>query len=94
MSCFISPSIFVEQRLTKFETQARLSAASAMSQSTWSKLENGLAEGVRLEVLAGSRPLFTSTSFCGHAGTRPASIDIRRSADSGDTMTPTSFAPR
>ena len=39
-------------RLGKFETQARLSAASGVSQGTWSMIENGLAEGVRLEVLA------------------------------------------
>lgn len=39
-------------RLAKFETQTRLSAASGISQGTWSKIENGLAEGVRLEMLA------------------------------------------
>jgi transcriptional regulator with XRE-family HTH domain len=41
-----------DRRLTNFETQTRLSAASGISQSTWSKVENGLAEGVRFEVLA------------------------------------------
>lgn len=41
-----------EHRLRQFATQTRLSAASGTSQSTWSKVENGLAEGVRLEVLA------------------------------------------
>jgi len=41
-----------ELRLAKFETQTRLSAVSGISQGTWSKIENGLAEGVRLEMLA------------------------------------------
>ena len=39
-------------RLIQFETQPRLSAKAGVSQSTWSMVENGLAEGVRLEVLA------------------------------------------
>lgn len=39
-------------RLMKFETQTRLSAACGVSQGTWSMIENGLAEGVRLELLA------------------------------------------
>jgi transcriptional regulator with XRE-family HTH domain len=39
-------------RLSRFETQTRLSEASGISQGTWSKIENGLAEGIRLELLA------------------------------------------
>ena len=39
-------------RLMHFETQTHLSEVSGVSQSTWSMIENGLAEGVRLEVLA------------------------------------------
>jgi transcriptional regulator with XRE-family HTH domain len=39
-------------RLRQFDTQPRLSARAGISQSTWSMVENGLAEGVRLEVLA------------------------------------------
>ncbi len=39
-------------RLMRFETQTRLSAVCGVSQGTWSMIENGLAEGVRLEILA------------------------------------------
>ena len=39
-------------RLMRFETQTHLSEASGVSQSVWSMIENGLAEGVRLELLA------------------------------------------
>jgi transcriptional regulator with XRE-family HTH domain len=39
-------------RLIRLETQTRLSEASGVSQATWSMIENGLAEGVRLELLA------------------------------------------
>ena len=39
-------------RLGRFETQSRLSDVAGISQSTWSMVENGLAEGVRLEILA------------------------------------------
>ena len=39
-------------RLLRLETQTRLSAGCGVSQGTWSMIENGLAEGVRLELLA------------------------------------------
>jgi transcriptional regulator with XRE-family HTH domain len=39
-------------RLGRLETQSRLSEACGVSQGTWSMIENGLAEGVRLELLA------------------------------------------
>ena len=39
-------------RLMRFETQTRLSNACGVSQGTWSMIENGLAEGVRLEIPA------------------------------------------
>src|SRR5262245_58950085 len=39
-------------RYRQFETQSRLSARAGLSQSTWSMVENRLAEGVRLETLA------------------------------------------
>jgi DNA-binding Xre family transcriptional regulator len=39
-------------RLIRLETQTRLSEACGVSQATWSMVENGLAEGVRLELLA------------------------------------------
>jgi transcriptional regulator with XRE-family HTH domain len=39
-------------RLQHFATQTRLSEASGVSQSVLSMVENGLAEGVRLELLA------------------------------------------
>jgi transcriptional regulator with XRE-family HTH domain len=39
-------------RLQHFATQTRLSEASGVSQGVLSMIENGLAEGVRLEMLA------------------------------------------
>jgi transcriptional regulator with XRE-family HTH domain len=39
-------------RLLQLETQSALSERAGISQSTWSMLENGLAEGIRLETLA------------------------------------------
>jgi hypothetical protein len=39
-------------RLLQFETQTHLSAVAGVSQAAWSMIENGLAEGVRLETLA------------------------------------------
>lgn len=39
-------------RLLQFETQTHLSKLAGVSQSTWSMVENGLAEGIRLETLA------------------------------------------
>jgi transcriptional regulator with XRE-family HTH domain len=39
-------------RLIQLETQTHLSEVSGVSQATWSMVENGLAEGVRLETLA------------------------------------------
>jgi transcriptional regulator with XRE-family HTH domain len=39
-------------RLIQFETQTHLSEVAGVSQATWSMIENGLAEGVRLETLA------------------------------------------
>ena len=35
-----------------FESQPRLSERAGIGQSTWSMVENGLAEGIRLETLA------------------------------------------
>ena len=39
-------------RLLQFETQTHLSAIAGVSQGLWSMVENGIAEGVRLEMLA------------------------------------------
>jgi transcriptional regulator with XRE-family HTH domain len=39
-------------RLLQMQTQTHLSAIAGVSQPTWSMIENGLAEGVRLEMLA------------------------------------------
>jgi transcriptional regulator with XRE-family HTH domain len=39
-------------RYGQFETQPRLSERAGIGQSTWSMVENGLAEGLRLETLA------------------------------------------
>lgn len=41
-----------DARLARRESQARLSTRCGVSQSTWSMVENGLAEGIRLETLA------------------------------------------
>ena len=41
-----------DARLQRFATQTRLSEVSGVSQSVLSMIENGLAEGVRLELLA------------------------------------------
>ena len=41
-----------DRRLEHLATQARLGAVSGVSQSVLSMIENGLAEGVRLEMLA------------------------------------------
>jgi transcriptional regulator with XRE-family HTH domain len=41
-----------DARLARYESQSRLSTRCGVSQSTWSMVENGLAEGVRLETLA------------------------------------------
>ena len=39
-------------RYAQFESQPRLSDRAGIGQSTWSMVENGLAEGIRLETLA------------------------------------------
>ena len=39
-------------RLSALETQTHLSQIAGVSQGLWSMVENGLAEGVRLEMLA------------------------------------------
>ena len=39
-------------RSRRLDTQTALSERAGISQSTWSMLENGLAEGIRLETLA------------------------------------------
>jgi DNA-binding Xre family transcriptional regulator len=71
-------------RLRQFETQTHLSQIGGVSQSTWSMIENGLAEGVRLETLArvaASMGLEVVLRPCEHPpGTdhRPASPRERR----------------
>ena len=39
-------------RYRQMDSQAAYSAIACVSQSTWSMVENGLAEGIRLETLA------------------------------------------
>ena len=39
-------------RYRRMDTQSALSERAGVSQSTWSMVENGLAEGIRLETLA------------------------------------------
>ena len=39
-------------RYTQMASQPRLSERAGVGQSTWSMVENGLAEGIRLETLA------------------------------------------
>src|SRR6476620_2564279 len=56
-------------RLRQLETQTHLSQIAGVSQSTWSMIENGLAEGVRLETLArvaGSMGFELIVAPCGH----------------------------
>jgi len=71
-------------RLLRFETQSRLSQAAGISQSTWSMIENGLAEGVRLETLArvaASMHLDLVLRPCPHppgAGRSPETGRVRR----------------
>ncbi|OGO51235.1 MAG: hypothetical protein A2Z32_09055 [Chloroflexi bacterium RBG_16_69_14] len=71
-------------RLMRFETQTHLSGLSGVSQSTWSMIENGLAEGVRLELLArvaASMHLDIVLRPCPHppgTGQAPPSGRIRR----------------
>ena len=71
-------------RLMRFETQTHLSEASGVSQSVWSMIENGLAEGVRLEMLArvaGSMHLDLALRPCTHppgTGQSPPTGRVRR----------------
>jgi transcriptional regulator with XRE-family HTH domain len=73
-------------RLMRFETQSRLSDASGVSQGTWSMIENGLAEGVRLELLARIAAVLHLDLVlrpCNHppgAGRQPPNGRIRRTA--------------
>jgi transcriptional regulator with XRE-family HTH domain len=73
-------------RLSALETQTHLSEIAGVSGSTWSMVENGLAEGVRLEVLARiahSMGLEITLRRCGHPpglGRRPPNGRIRRTA--------------
>jgi transcriptional regulator with XRE-family HTH domain len=66
-------------RLLRLETQTRLSEGSGVSQGTWSMIQNGLAEGVRLELLAriaASLHLDLVLRPCSHhPECRPASAD-------------------
>lgn len=73
-------------RLMRLETQSRLSDASGVSQGTWSMIENGLAEGVRLEILArmaAALQLDLVLRPCNHppgAGRQPPNGRTRRTA--------------
>ena len=71
-------------RLAHFETQTHMSEVAGISQSTWSMIENGLAEGVRLEKLAhvaAALRLEIVLRPCGHppgAGQQPSNGRVRR----------------
>jgi hypothetical protein len=71
-------------RLAAFETQTHLSLIAGVSQSVWSMVENGLAEGVRLEMLAriaSSMGLEITIRRCSHpsgTGRRPPNGRTRR----------------
>lgn len=71
-------------RLARFETQSHLSDVAGISQSTWSMIENGLAEGVRLEKLAhvaAAMHLEIVLRPCSHppgAGQQPSNGRVRR----------------
>jgi len=74
-------------RLMRLETQTHLSEVSGVSQSVWSMIENGLAEGVRLELLArvaGSMHLELTLRPCTHppgTGRYPPTGRVRRTRD-------------
>jgi transcriptional regulator with XRE-family HTH domain len=73
-------------RLSMFETQTHLSQVAGVSQSLWSMIENGLAEGARLEMLAriaSSLGLDLTFRPCVHppgTGHRPPNGRTRRTA--------------
>jgi transcriptional regulator with XRE-family HTH domain len=74
-------------RLSAFETQTHLSRIAGVSQSMWSMIENGLAEGVRLEMLAriaSSLGLDVTFRRCSHppgTGRRPPNGRTRRTVN-------------
>jgi transcriptional regulator with XRE-family HTH domain len=71
-------------RHRRLETQSHLSEACGVGQGTWSMIENGLAEGVRLETLARiatSLRLDLVLRPCSHppgTGRQPSNGRIRR----------------
>ena len=73
-------------RLSMLETQTHLSQIAGVSQGLWSMVENGLAEGVRLEMLARiahSMGLELTLRRCAHpsgTGRRPPNGRTRRTA--------------
>jgi transcriptional regulator with XRE-family HTH domain len=73
-------------RLSALETQTHLSQIAGVSQGLWSMVENGLAEGVRLEILARiavSMGLELTFRRCVHpvgTGRRPPNGRSRRTA--------------
>ena len=76
-----------DARLSALETQTHLSQVAGVSQGLWSMIENGLAEGVRLEMLAriaASMGLELSFRRCSHppgAGRRPPNGRVRRTVE-------------
>ncbi len=71
-------------RLSGLETQTHLSQVAGVSQALWSMVENGIAEGVRLELLAriaASMGLDLTFRRCTHptgTGRRPPNGRTRR----------------
>jgi transcriptional regulator with XRE-family HTH domain len=71
-------------RLLHLETQSHLSGVAGVSQGLWSMVENGIAEGVRLEMLAriaSSMGLDLTFRRCTHpagTGRNPLNGRIRR----------------
>jgi transcriptional regulator with XRE-family HTH domain len=73
-------------RLMRLETQTRLREACGVSHGTWSMIENGLAEGVRLELIARIAAMLELDLVfrpCNHppgTGRRPPNGRTRRTA--------------
>ena len=71
-------------RFGRMDSQAAYSAMAGVSQSTWSMIENGLAEGIRLETLArvaaalGCDLVLRGCDHSEWAGREPSNGRIRR----------------
>ena len=81
-------------RLPQLETQTHLSQIAGVSQSTWSMIENGLAEGVRLETLARVAGSMGLEIILGPASTRPIPTSTRVRPEHVEWMEPPASSVR